>query len=166
MQQLSTVKVRRMEVFDLEAVLDIERTAFTMPWSRHSFRNLLGRSDADLWVAIIEGSVLGYAVVWYGGGDAELGNLAVAPVWRRQGLGRLLLDRVLKCARDRGSRRLFLEVRTSNRAAQALYAQRGFQPAGVRRRYYRAPAEDAVVMCLDFSTAAGAATWSVRPAPR
>lgn len=159
------MKVRRMQQCDLEAVLYVERAAFSTPWSRHSFRNLLARGDADLWVAIIEDSLVGYAVVWYAGGDAELGNLAVSSAWRRQGIGRLLLDRVLECARDRGSRRLFLEVRPSNRAAQALYAQRGFRPAGVRRRYYRAPMEDAMVMCLDFS-AEGAAPWSIGPAAR
>ncbi len=89
-------------------------------------------------------------MVWYVAGEAELGNLAVARGWRRRGVGRRMLDWALARARERGARRIFLEVRLSNRAAQALYERRGFVQVGLRRRYYRAPTEDARVLCLDL----------------
>ncbi|UCC72413.1 MAG: ribosomal protein S18-alanine N-acetyltransferase [Gemmatimonadota bacterium] len=146
-EQLLVPEVRPMVEADLDSVMEIECVSFSTPWSRGSFRNLLGRDDATLWVAAIDGSVVGYAVVWYVLREAELGNLAVAPGWRRRGLGRRLLDWAVEQARERGTERIYLEVRVSNRSAQELYARRGFVPVGLRRRYYRSPVEDARVMC-------------------
>ena len=149
-ERLAVPDIRHMEDSDLDAVMAIECTSFSTPWSRASFGNLLDRDDASLWVAAVDGNVVGYAVVWYVLHEAELGNLAVASGWRRRGLGRLLLDWVLEVARGRGVERIYLEVRASNLGAQQLYERRGFQFVGVRRRYYRAPVEDARVMCLDL----------------
>lgn len=140
-----------MRESDLDAVMEIELASFSTPWSRSAFLNLIGRGDADLWVAVVEGAVVAYAVVWYVAREAELGNLAVAPDWRRRGLGRRLLDWSVERARARDAERIFLEVRASNRGAQQLYERQGFVQVGLRRRYYRAPAEDARVMCLDLT---------------
>ena len=94
--------------------------------------------------------VIGYTVVWYAATECELGNLAVAPQQRCRGVGRSLLEWTLRKAKERGAERVFLEVRVSNRVAQDLYRSRGFVQVGLRRRYYRAPTEDARVMCLDL----------------
>lgn len=143
-----------MQERDLETVLRIEKASFSVPWSRNSFLSLLHRHDADLWVAVIGGEVRGYAAVWYMSDEAELGNLAVDPDWRREGIGSLLLGQTLTGARVRGARRLYLEVRSSNRAAQSLYERHGFVMAGIRRRYYRSPVEDARVMRVDLGLGA------------
>jgi len=142
---------RPMRSSDLDGVMTIEETSFSTPWSRASFRNLMGRGDADLWVATVDGELVGYSVVWYVADESELGNLAVAPEWRRQGLGQWQLDGVLGRAVERGARRIFLEVRVSNVGAHDLYARNGFVQVGIRRRYYRQPVEDARVMCRDLS---------------
>jgi len=147
-EALLTPEIRRMQDSDLDTVMEIERESFSTPWSRGTFRGLLQRSDASLWVAQVGERVVGYAVVWYLFREAELGNLAVAPGWRRRGLGRQLLDWALQKARERGTERIFLEVRVGNRTAQQLYQRYGFSQVGLRRRYYRAPVEDARVMCL------------------
>ncbi|NIR42516.1 MAG: ribosomal protein S18-alanine N-acetyltransferase [Gemmatimonadetes bacterium] len=149
-EPLVTPEIRRMDEADLDAVLRIERASFSTPWSRNSFLNLLRRSDTDLWVAEIDGAVVGHAVLWYVGFEGELGNLAVAPDWRRHGLGSYLLDWALEGTRRRDIDTVFLEVRVSNRAAQDLYERRGFRRVGVRRRYYREPVEDALVMGIDL----------------
>jgi len=141
-----------MRSSDLDRVMAIEEASFSTPWSRNSFRNLMGRGDADLWVTIVDGLLVGYSVVWYVGDESELGNLAVSSDWRRRGLGQWQLDRVLERALERGARRVFLEVRVSNRGAQDLYERSGFVQVGIRRRYYRQPVEDARVMCLDLSS--------------
>jgi len=149
-EALLTPEIRRMQDSDLDMVMEIERESFSTPWSRGTFRGLLQRSDASLWVAQVGGRVVGYAVVWYSFREAELGNLAVAPGWRRCGLGTQLLDWALQKARERGTERVFLEVRVGNRIAQQLYERYGFSQVGLRRRYYRAPVEDARVMCLSL----------------
>lgn len=78
--------------------------------------------------------------------EVEILNIAVAPQWRRAGLGSRLLKHALEEARAEGAQRVFLEVRESNRAAIALYMRHGFQAAGRRENYYAAPAEAALVL--------------------
>ena len=150
-ERLQLPEVRPMTASDLDVVMEIERSSFSTPWSRASFSSLIDRDDATLWVAVVEGAVAGYAVVWYVLQDAELGNLAVAHGWRRRGLGRQLLEWALAKARERGVEQIFLEVRVSNQLAQRLYERRGFEQVGLRRRYYRAPVEDALVLGLELA---------------
>ena len=76
-------------------------------------------------------------------------NLAVKEGDRRQGVARRLVLAGLLLARDKGAKRAFLEVRTSNTAAQKLYASLGFTGTSVRRDYYDSPVEDAVVMTME-----------------
>ena len=92
--------------------------------------------------------VLGYAVLYVVADQAELANLAVAPAFRGRGVGRALLESVVAVARELGVRQLFLEVRQSNSVAQRLYRSVGFVPVALRRGYYEAPVEDALVMAL------------------
>lgn len=132
---------------DVDAVLEIERASFGVPWSEKTFRNLLRRSNASLLVAEEEGGgVAGYAVLWSVGREAELGNLAVRHGLRRRGVGRRLVAAVLRSAATSGARAVFLEVRESNDAARRLYDVAGFETVGRRRGYYTRPSEDALVM--------------------
>ncbi|HEV8216320.1 MAG TPA: ribosomal protein S18-alanine N-acetyltransferase [Gemmatimonadaceae bacterium] len=141
-------------VHDLASVAVIERAAFSDPWSLRSFREALdsgsvyfacARSDA--------GSVLGYVVAWFVADQGEIANIAVAPDQRGRGVGRALLDAALGEAATRGIAAVFLEVRDSNQRARELYASRGFEEVGRRRRYYRRPVEDAIVLRRTLSLA-------------
>ena len=99
--------------------------------------------------------ILGYAGLWFGDGrgDADLLTIATTPTARRRGVGTAMLDHLLGVARQAGCRSVLLEVRASNEGAQAMYARFGFTAIGIRRRYYLAPVEDAVVMRLSLSGA-------------
>lgn len=141
-------------VHDLASVAAIERTAFSDPWSLRSFREALdsgtvyfacARSDA--------GGVLGYVVAWFVADQGEIANIAVAPDHRGHGVGRALLDAALGEAAARGIAAVYLEVRDSNQRARELYASRGFEEVGRRRRYYRRPVEDAIVLRRTLSLA-------------
>ncbi len=83
-------------------------------------------------------------------GEAEILTLAVAPPFRRRGLGRALLDAAISAAARHGARVLFLEVAADNVAARALYAAAGFRPLG-RRRHYYPDGGDALTMARDLS---------------
>jgi len=82
--------------------------------------------------------------------EGEILNLAVRRRNRRYGVGTALLKRMLRAFEERGVSRVFLEVRESNQAAIAFYKKLGFQQVGRRERYYREPAEAALL--LDHST--------------
>jgi len=136
---------------DLDEVMVIENAVYTHPWTRGNFADSLAagyqcrsyRAGAEL---------LGYFIMIVAVGEAHLLNLSVSPQRHRQGVGASLLREVMRCARESDARHLFLEVRPSNLAGQALYARFGFRRIAVRRGYYPAEAgrEDALVLTLDL----------------
>jgi ribosomal-protein-alanine N-acetyltransferase len=93
--------------------------------------------------------VVGYAGLWIVGDEAHVTTIAVLPELRGQGLGELLLVTILEHARQHGAHWVTLEVRVSNRSAQALYRKYTFKDSGYRRRYYSDDGEDALVMWTD-----------------
>ena len=141
------VTVRNAAVGDLAAIHAIECASFGDPWSLETFRGLLAHPPARIEVAVgAADEVLGYAVAWYVADEAEIANIAVAAHARRRGVGALLLDRILETAAEFRARTVFLEVRESNAEARTLYGARGFEVVGRRKRYYRQPDEDALIM--------------------
>lgn len=159
-----TPVLRVMDRADLPRVMEIERASFTTPWTRATFLGLLDRPDSYLVVAEIEGRVVAYAVFWQVLDQAELGDIAVDPEWRRRGVGARVLEHVLDRAAEQGVRELYLEVRESNRTAQRLYERYGFRIVGRRRNYYSGPREDARVLRVFIGQAAPAAQQDA-PAP-
>lgn len=151
---MKRVEVRRMRGLDLPRIMQIELETFTMPWSETTFRGLLRRRDSDLFVAELNGVIVGYSVFWAVTDQGELGNVAVEKESRGKGIGRKLIETVLASAAERGVREIFLEVRKSNFSAQALYGTFGFYEVARRKNYYLEPREDALVMRLDLPVAA------------
>jgi ribosomal-protein-alanine N-acetyltransferase len=152
-RQPDRVVLRSASRDDLEAVVAIETVSFSdPPWSRDSFTTLLNNPRAIFTVACdpVDGAVVGYVVAWLVADEAEVANLAVAPSHRARGVGARLLDAALSSARRGGARAAHLEVRDSNATARALYASRGFELVGRRRRYYRSPEEDALLLRCDL----------------
>lgn len=147
---MSQAEIRKMRSMDVLDVMRIELETFTMPWSESTFRGLLRRTDSDLFVAELEGAIVGYSVFWAVTDQGELGNVAIDKDHRGKGIGRKLIEAVLARAAERGTREIFLEVRKSNFGAQALYGQFGFYEVARRKNYYLQPSEDALVMRLDL----------------
>lgn len=143
--------LRPMERRDLEAVHALELAIFPTPWSFNSYQFELERNNAsELWVlAASNGDVAAYAVVWLLVDEAHIANIAVAPDYRQQGLGRRLLRHALGRAAQSGMRYATLEVRVSNKAARQLYKSFGFEVVGKRKAYYRDNQEDALTMRLE-----------------
>lgn len=142
-------KYRRMTAADLDAVVAIERSIYPHPWTRGNFADSL-QAGYHCWIVECGGAVAGYSVVAIAAGEAHLLNLSVAAPRQRQGMGRELLQFVVKLARDYGAQRILLEVRPSNAAALALYGLAGFSRLATRRGYYPAGdgREDAIVLQL------------------
>ncbi|HEY2377528.1 MAG TPA: ribosomal protein S18-alanine N-acetyltransferase [Gemmatimonadaceae bacterium] len=138
---------------DIATIADIERRSFSDPWSERAFYDVLSHSRMyfacarrDVSDSAAATRVLGYVVAWFAGGEGEIANLAVDPEARGHGVGSALLDAALEEARRQRTDEVFLEVRSSNLRARQLYESRGFAEVGRRRRYYRQPVEDAVIL--------------------
>jgi ribosomal-protein-alanine N-acetyltransferase len=142
--------IRRMTVEDIPVVHEIDLLSFSLPWSERSFRFELSENPlARGWVAEVDGQVAAMLLLWYIVDEAHIATIAVHPDFRRQGLGEQILLSAIKAVHQEGARRVFLEVRVGNVAAQALYKKYGFEIAGVRPRYYRDNDEDALLMNLE-----------------
>lgn len=147
-----TVTLRIAEPPDVPRMADIESRVFGDPWPLSAFRDLLGAPHAHIAVAerASTGTVVGYCVLLHAADEGEVANIATDPSVRGQGVGAQLLDHALDTAQRREVRAVYLEVRTSNSSARALYASRGFEVVGRRRAYYRNPLEDALVLRRDI----------------
>lgn len=143
--------VRPATAADIQRVSEIEQDAFTDPWSRSAFERFVVEKDERVLfdvACLADGRVVGYLVAWFIMDEGEIANLAVARGERARGIGTLLLMQAITEARAREVGTIYLEVRDSNSAARALYASHGFEEIGRRRRYYRRPVEDALVLRL------------------
>lgn len=134
---------------DLDEVMAIERAIYSHPWTRGNFSDSL-RAGYECRTWRLEGELVGYFILLVAAGEAHLLNLSIAERHQRSGHGRALLREATGLARRGGARNLFLEVRPSNLAAQALYTRFGFRRVGVRRGYYPAHSgrEDALVLTV------------------
>lgn len=143
--------VRKADVSDLPDIMEIERASFPTPWHEVSMRSELQASETRKLYLVVEteGTVAGYIGGHFYADEVHVGTLAVHPDHRRQGIGELLLLRMIDVAISRGARYVTLEYRMKNTAARGLYEKTGFQQVRIRRRYYRDTGEDAVVVAID-----------------
>ena len=142
-------------------VMAIEALSYPRPWSQGVFESELAqvRSGARRYLVARDsadgrgrnrGGIVGYAGLWFNADEAHVTNVAVQPERQRAGVATALLLGLADAAIERGCVAWTLEVRVSSTGAQELYRRFGFNPAGVRARYYE-NTEDAIVMwCNDI----------------
>jgi ribosomal-protein-alanine N-acetyltransferase len=140
------VLIRRLEGEDVDEVAALSARCFPSGgWTAADLHDEQARDFAEVWVATDAGRIVGYAVGWFVGDDAEIMTLGTDPSAQRRGVGRALVLRLQESACARAMSSLTLEVRVSNEAARALYRHAGFADVALRRGYY-ADGEDAQIM--------------------
>lgn len=148
------IQIRDARKADIPAVLELERAAFSPPWSERALLDQVGREDGFFAVAVREyeaagdGTVLGFVITRRAADETELYQITVRDTCRRQGIAGLLMEAALEDSRRHDAASVYLEVRTGNSAAIGLYEKLGFTVAGRRKNYYSSPMEDALVMSL------------------
>lgn len=133
----------------LEAVAEIEKICFSVPWSLESLELMLSDRVIAL-VALDSGRPVGYVGMLCVLDEGQIMNLAVHPDSRRQGIAGMLMSSVECYAGKAGIKSLSLEVRVSNHAARALYSSLNWSEAGIRKGFYSHPVEDAYVMTKEI----------------
>lgn len=146
-----SVCLRPMTTADMDEIMAIERIAYRFPWSDGFFLQELRVPCARSILAEVEGRIAGYVLFWILPGAIDIHNLATHVDFRRRGLARLLLGKVLGQAKAQSISRVTLEVRSSNVPAQRLYESTGFITTGVRKGYYSDDGEDALAMTLELA---------------
>ncbi|KAB2666155.1 ribosomal-protein-alanine N-acetyltransferase [Brucella tritici] len=133
------ISVESLGVQDSHAIQRIHAVAFHHGWSSDDFRSLIAQDTVFGFVARAEGKpndACGFVLARLVAGEAEILTIAVARDVQRQGVGRALMDAVLRHLYQERAETLFLEVDEANVAAQALYRRLGFQKVGDRPAYY------------------------------
>ena len=132
------LRFRPMQEADLNSIHGLEVMSQPLPWPRWFFRRQL-RTDASCWVLEEGEHLIGFGIVAFIKDGAHIMNMCVAPGYRRRGLGRRIMLQLLSSARQHHCRRVWLEVRPTNRAAILLYRKLGFRQKQVIKGYYRSP---------------------------
>jgi ribosomal-protein-alanine N-acetyltransferase len=149
------IRIRRLELHDLNAIEAIEKRAYPTPWSRSMFASELAKPTSICLGAFEGDALVGYVVnsryvdAWH------VMNVAVDPDRQRRGVASALLERLFELTADDERRGYTLEVRMSNEGAIKLYEQLGFEARGIRRGYYTDNREDALIMWRDARHATG-----------
>ena len=143
------IKIAAMRAGDMPEVMDIELETFSSPWTPAMFEEELGSPLSHTLVARDEaGGLVGFIIFWILLDEMHILNLAVRKGHRRKGVGEALVRKALRVAAGKGAGSATLEVREKNGPAIALYGKLGFVRAGLRRRYYSDPIDNAVIMWL------------------
>ena len=130
----------------LDALQRLEQQCFSIPWTREQLEAELPDGHHEFLVAEAGEKVLGYVGMMFVLDEGYISNVAVAPGYRRRGIGAALITELLRRAEALALAFVTLEVRESNVPAAALYESFGFAPVGRRKGYYDAPKEDAILM--------------------
>jgi ribosomal-protein-alanine N-acetyltransferase len=146
-----------------ERILEIETLSSSSPWGLNAFEAETTNPFSRFWGVTGQGTLRGYICFWRCDRAYELLNIAVHPEARRRGLGKRLLKCMLEQGVAEGIKKVWLEVRPSNRIARGLYQRMGFTEVGRRLRYYRNPDEDAIIMASETSTQPDAPCLSSAP---
>jgi ribosomal-protein-alanine N-acetyltransferase len=140
------IKLRPLQLRDLSAIEEIERSSYPTPWSRSMFAGELAKPSSICLGAFEETRLVGYLIVSRYVDAWHVMNVAVIPEERRHGIASALLRQLFELTEGDDRRGYTLEVRVSNAGAIALYERLGFEPRGVRRGYYTDNREDALIM--------------------
>ena len=132
------LNVDYMNISNLEQIRDILNTDFDDFWNYSVLKNELNSKNSTYFVVKNEeNEILGFAGIKIILDEAEIMNIATKKACRNQGIGKLLLDRIILEAKNKNIRKINLEVNENNSIAIHLYEKFGFNKDGERKNYYR-----------------------------
>jgi ribosomal-protein-alanine N-acetyltransferase len=138
--------IRAAEAADACAIAEMEALLFSDAWSEGSVSSSISSPLSLAFVAVCEGKAVGYLLASALAPEGELLRIGVCPEYRKRGIGGALMERFLLKSESLLCDTLFLEVRADNAPAISLYRRYGFFDCGVRKKYYKNPECDALLM--------------------
>lgn len=139
--------IREALFADVECMAKIESEVFSDPWTDLMISETLANPRTINLVAIKDDELVGYLFLYTADGEATIANLAVRESHWGQGIAKTMMNEMERYCKEKQLYDLYLEVRSSNVKARALYEQLGYAEVGLRRDYYESPVEDGVMMC-------------------
>lgn len=154
------ITIRDMTIKDVDQVCALEEMAFSMPWHKESFIEMIENKDAMYLVVETDektnavsretdfaGGIVACCGLRHIVGEGDISNVVVHPDYRKQGIAfQMLTELLLRSQKKYGIDAYTLEVRQSNTGAIHLYEKLGFVQEGIRKNFYENPVENAVIM--------------------
>ena len=123
---------------DLAEIAELEKKCFDDPWNEEMLSASFSDENFFGFTAKTNGKVIGYIGVSSVFETADLLLIAVEENYRKEGVGRMLIERAIEAAKAKNAERMMLEVYENNTAAKSLYLSAGFRQIAVRKDYYGA----------------------------
>ncbi len=140
----------KMTSSDIPSAASIEKECFVHPWSEQSIESEMCKGSSLFFMAFEDEIPIGYVGLSSVLDEGYMGNLAVSADFRRKGVGKALMQRLIEECKAKKLAFVTLEVRESNYPAVRLYESLGFTRVGLRKNYYTEPSENALLMTLLF----------------
>lgn len=141
------MQIKPMSNAHIPQIVALEQLCFSDPWSSLAFHSEL-HNLLSLWLVAVDDDqcLMGYIGSQTVMDETDIMNVAVSPQYRKQGVATALIESLCNVLKDKGVKKLSLEVRQSNMNAISLYQKLGFVQIGQRKNYYRNPKEDALIL--------------------
>lgn len=143
---MMNLAIEKMTVAHIEEIARLEKECFSSPWSEDGLKSELDNKFARFYVAFLDGQIAGYIGSHNVLGEVYITNVAVFPEFRRNGVGKALVEFLVDKMKSENAEFVTLEVRESNLNAISLYEKCGFEKVGKRKAFYEKPREDGVLM--------------------
>lgn len=130
----------------IDSLTELDRLCFTVCWSKNMFESELKSNIAHYIIALYDENVIGYVGIQFVCGEGNITNIAVHPLFRKNGIATELMSRIFNFAKQKELDFVTLEVRASNSEAIKLYNKFGFEIVGERKNYYSDNHETAILM--------------------
>lgn len=149
----SKLEYQKMTPFDLPLVMKIENSEYEFPWSEGIMKDCLSTANYHGYLLKIDQQLMGYAMISVAAAECNILNICIKKSHQNKGYGKRLLAFLLDEAKELKAQQIYLEVRTSNRAAISLYQNFGFNELDIRKNYYPGhnTREDAYLFAMEIS---------------
>ena len=144
---MNNIEIFDMSFDDFKELEPIYTTEFDDFWDIQNLKSELKNSNSKCIVAKLNNKIVGFAGIWFSVDDAHITNIVVHKELRHNGIGSILLEKLIELAKIKTS--LTLEVNTKNENAYNLYLKYGFKNLGIRPKYYK-NLDDAYIMTMYF----------------
>lgn len=143
------IQIHKMTVQDLSQISNVLNTEFDDFWNENLLKSEIENPNSKCIIAKSNDEIVGFACIWKAVDDIHITNIVVKKIYRKQGIGSLLLKELIKISNNENVTSITLEVKDSNLPAQNLYQKYGFKVLGRRKKYYNGT-EDAIIMTKDL----------------
>ena len=147
---MENLTVSLFEKEDVLALAQIEKEEFSTPFKEKDFLDIYDSEISNVLVARVDGTVVGYVSFTVIIDECQIINFATKNEFKRQGVGKKVMEALLDYGKAKGVTKYFLEVRVTNEGAISLYKKYGFVPVGISKNHFSLPREDAILMNLEL----------------